>query len=154
MLFAYLVAILVLPKGLTFLLNGIVGEMNHGVLDVGETVFIGWCPDVPIPIPIALQNAIHRRQEDETSNVEFTVLNPKINPFLQETIFYVFLENHSSLKMLIIFTQTLTNFPQNTWFIVHHCDSMTSVRVLPWLTDPQISTTFLYKGFITSSFIF
>ena len=42
------------------------------------------------------------------------VLNPKINPFLQETIFYVFLENHSSLKMLIIFTQTLTNFPQNT----------------------------------------
>lgn len=41
MLFAYLVAILVLPKGLTFLLNGIVGEMNHGVLDVGETVFIG-----------------------------------------------------------------------------------------------------------------
>ena len=78
--------------------------MNHTILDVGKTVLIGWCSNVTVSIPVSLQNAIDCCQENETSNIKLTILNPSINKFLQETIFYVFLENNSFLKMFIIFT--------------------------------------------------
>ena len=72
--FRYFIEVLVLPILGSFLLNGIVGEMDGFVLDVVQRIVRGRSPNIAVSVPVGLEDAIDCCDEQIAPDVEFPVV--------------------------------------------------------------------------------
>ena len=70
----YLIAVLKFAILFTFLLNGVVSQMNVLIIEIFKGELLTRCPQVPIFIPIAFDNPIHSRDQDKATDVEFSLI--------------------------------------------------------------------------------
>ena len=69
---------------LPFFLNCIIRQMNKLVLNVLQTVLFAGSPNVPIFVPVSLNDSIYCGDQNVASNIEFSLI-------VQKRIFHIFL---------------------------------------------------------------
>ena len=114
-------------------LHGVVGEVDHAIAAVVQTVFLWWGANVAVIVPISLQSAVYSGDEDVAPDVEL----PSID---QETILYVLLHNNASLAILEALLQLILKLSS----VGVHSDAEASIWVLSWLDDPKIVRRFCH----------
>lgn len=60
-----------------FLLHGVVGQMDHFILDIIEGIFCGGCADVTVLVPVALQDPVGGGDEEVAPDVKLAVVYSK-----------------------------------------------------------------------------
>ena len=118
--------------------------MNHLVIGVIQVVLDWGCSDVPVFVPVTLQNSIRCCEENITTDIKFAVMNPIISNLLQEALFYVFLDDHTAIAFVGL-GQPGQNFRQYFLFGFDHLDPTASIAIFTRLTYPNILTLFLNK---------
>ena len=118
--------------------------MDHDVVEVIEVVLFRGRSDVPISIPVALENAIDGCEEDKAADVKFSIFYSISAQIVQETVLQILLKNHCPFfVMLGILIQSFSQLLYDFILFPHHFDSVPPVRVLPRLAYPNVSIIFL-----------
>lgn len=99
--FLYLVAILILAKSVTLLLDSIIGEMDKEVINIIEFVLRGGCSEVALSIPVTLHIAIDLGDEEKPPDVELPPFETSIKADVQIAVLHIFLDDDCSSIVII-----------------------------------------------------
>lgn len=123
-----LVTVLEFPVVISLFLDGIIGEMDVLVVKVLEVKLFACGSQVSILVPVGLCNPICSCHKHEAADIELSLVE-------QERLLEVLLDYQTagSRAALVSKGSDLPKAAQN-------CDSITSVRILPWFAYPSIVT--------------
>lgn len=136
LIIGYFVALLEASVILTILLDGVIGEMHHGIADFLQVEQIRRCSDVALTVPIGSDPSVHSGDNHVVADIELPAA-------VKQRPLYVLLEDEGFVLAIFVFLSC----PYQSFYLTDFfddCYPVSSVAILSWLQNPNIPELLLF----------